>query len=72
MSGMALGIRKDADNNPIRAELFDISQGQAEGKLGWVELRLAKKQIADINSGSYINICDNDWCLDKAKEEEAL
>jgi hypothetical protein len=33
---------------------------------------LAKKEKADINSGSYINICYNDWCLDKAKEEEAI
>jgi hypothetical protein len=40
--------------------------------LGWVELKLAKKEIADINSGSYINICHNDWCLDKSKSEEAI
>jgi hypothetical protein len=42
----------------------------AEGSLGYVDLKLAKKEIADIDSGSYINICYDDWCLDKVKEEE--
>jgi hypothetical protein len=36
MSGMTLGIVKDSDDNPTKAELFDISEGKAEGKLGWV------------------------------------
>lgn len=69
MSGMTLGIRKDANDNPIKAELFDISEGEAENNLGWVELKLAKKEIAEINSDSYINICFDNWCLDKAKTE---
>ena len=68
MSGMTLGIKKDADGNPIKAELFDITEGTAEANLGYVDLRLAKKEIADVDSGSYINICEADWCLDKLKE----
>lgn len=35
-----------------------------------MDLRLAKKEIADIDSGSYVNICCDDWCLDKVKSEE--
>ena len=70
MSGMTLGIKKDAEGNPIKAELFDISEGTAEANLGYVDLRLAKKEIADIDSGSYVNICCDDWCLDKVKSEE--
>jgi hypothetical protein len=29
MSGMTLGIKKDGDGKPIKAELFDISEGTA-------------------------------------------
>lgn len=36
MSGMTLGIVKDGDDRPIRPELFDITDGSAESKLGWV------------------------------------
>ena len=71
MSGMTVGIKKDANDVPIKAELVDISEGVAESKLGWVDLKLAKKEKADINSDSYINICYNDWCLDKIKTEDA-
>ena len=39
-----------------------------EAQLGWVELKLAKKEVAEINSDSLINICYQDWCLDKAKD----
>jgi len=27
MSGMTLGIKKNSEGNPIKAELFDISEG---------------------------------------------
>jgi hypothetical protein len=40
-----------------------------EGNLGWVELKLAKKENADIESSSFINICIDDWCLDRQKDE---
>lgn len=40
--------------------------------MGSVELKLAKKEIADIDSGSYINICDNDWCLDQVNTEDVV
>ena len=72
MSGMTLGIKKDAEGKPIKAMLFDISEGTAENNLGYVDIRLAKKEVADIDSGSYINICDGDWCLDKVKSEIAI
>jgi hypothetical protein len=68
MSGMTLGIVKDNEGRPLRPQLIDISEGEAETKLGFVELKLAKKEKADINSGSLINICYNDWCLDKIKD----
>jgi len=41
MSGMTLGITLDSEGKPIKPELFDISEGDAD--LGWVELKLAKK-----------------------------
>ena len=69
---MTLGIKKDAEGKPIKAMLFDISEGTAENNLGYVDIRLAKKEVADIDSGSYINICDGDWCLDKVKSEAAI
>lgn len=72
MSGMTLGIKKDADGNPIKAELFDISEGTAENNLGYIDLRLAKKEIADIDSGSYVNICCDEYCLDKMKDEAEI
>jgi len=65
MSGMTLGITKDNEGNPSKAELFDISEGAAEGNLGWVELKLAKKEKKDIESDSFINICSGEWCLDR-------
>lgn len=71
MSGMTLGIRTDQDGKPVKPELFDISDGEAEAKLGWVELKLAKKEVAEINSDRLINICYKDWCLDKAKDTAA-
>jgi hypothetical protein len=71
MSGMTLGIVKDSEGRPEKPQLFDISDGEAEGKLSWVDLRLAKKEKADINSGSLINICHGEWCLDKLKEDTA-
>lgn len=70
MSGMTLGIVKDSEGNPVKAELFDISEGVAEGNLGWVELKLAKKENAEIQSKSFINICIDDWCLDRENDEE--
>lgn len=36
MSGMTLGISLDAEGRPVRPELFDITEGEAEGNLGWV------------------------------------
>lgn len=33
-----------------------------------MELKLAKKEKVDINSKSLINICLNQWCLDKVKD----
>lgn len=69
---MTLGIKKDADGNPIKAELFDISEGTAENNLGYIDLRLAKKEIADIDSGSYVNICCDEYCLDKMKDEAEI
>jgi hypothetical protein len=68
MSGMTLGISKDAEGRPIKPELFDITEGAAEANLGWVELKLAKKEKADINSSSLINIACGDWFLDKVKD----
>lgn len=44
MSGMTLGIVKDSQGRPLRPELFDITEGEAEGNLGWIELKLAKKE----------------------------
>ena len=72
MSGMTLGIKKDADGDPVKAMLFDISEGTAENNLGYVDIKLAKKEVADIDSGSYINISDGNWCLDKVKSEKAI
>jgi len=34
-----------------------------------VELKLAKKENAEIESNSFINICIDDWCLDRQKDE---
>lgn len=67
MSGMTLGISMDSEDRPVRPELFDITEGQAEGNLGWVQLKLAKKEKVDINSSSLINIALGDWFLDKVK-----
>lgn len=36
MSGMTLGISKDSDDKPIKPELFDITEGEADKNLGWV------------------------------------
>lgn len=72
MSGMTLGIKKNSDGNPIKAELFDISEGEVEGNLGYVELKLAKKENADIESNSFINICTDEWCLDRQKDEQFI
>ena len=69
---MTLGIKKDIDGNPIKAMLFDISEGTAENNLGFVDIKLAKKEVADIDSGSYINISDGNWCLDKVKSEGVI
>ena len=33
MSGMTLGISRDSEGNPQKAQLFDISEGVAEGNL---------------------------------------
>jgi hypothetical protein len=68
MSGMTLGITKDAQGKPIKPELFDITEGESEGNLGWVELKLAKKEKVEINSTSLINISFGEWCLDKVKD----
>ena len=46
---------------------MDISEGENEVKIGWVELKLAKKEKVDINSSSLINIAQGDWFLDKVK-----
>ena len=72
MSGMTLGIKTDSEGKPIKPQLFDISDGEAENNLGWVQLKLAKKEKAEINSFSLINICYQDWCLDKAKDSAAI
>lgn len=68
MSGMTLGISKDAEGKPLKPELFDITEGEADQNLGWVQLKLAKKEKVDINSKSLINIALDDWCLDKVKD----
>lgn len=68
MSGMTLGISKDAEGKPLKPELFDITEGQADQNLGWVQLKLAKKEKVEINSKSLINIAFGDWCLDKVKD----
>jgi hypothetical protein len=36
MSGMTLGISKDAEGKPLKPELFDITEGEADQNLGWV------------------------------------
>lgn len=69
MSGMTLGIVKDSQGRPLRPQLFDITEGEAEGNLGWIELKLAKKEKVEINSSSLINIAYGEWCLDKIKDQ---
>ena len=43
MSGMTLGVHKNEADEPQSAILMDISEGPDNCDLGYVELRLAKK-----------------------------
>lgn len=69
MSGMTLGFSKDADGQPTTARLYDISDGPGS-YLGYVDLKMAKKEGGEINSESFINICIGNYVLDLDNEEE--
>lgn len=71
MSGMTLGIANNEEGQPIYSKLIDISDG-SPAEIGWIDLKLAKKEGGVINSESFINICMGDYILDLAEgiEEE--
>ena len=77
MSGMTLGVEyikgPEGELIPHKPKLSDISEGKSSsesGKLGVIELKLAKKQGGIINSKSYINIISGKMCLDIAKDKD--
>ena len=56
MSGMVLGQEEGGDG-VRRAVLQDISEGKVEGKeVGYIEVKLAKKEGGEINSDSFVNL----------------
>lgn len=55
MSGMVLG-QQEGEDLTRRAVLQDISEGKGEGEIGYVEVKLAKKEGGEINSESFVNI----------------
>ena len=59
MSGMILG--QTIENEERVAVLIDISKGKQEGEeINYVDVRLAKKEGGEINSGSFVNIAWED------------
>jgi hypothetical protein len=57
MSGMVLG-QEEGEDATRRAALKDISEGKTEegAEVGYVEVKLAKKEGGEINSESFVNI----------------
>jgi hypothetical protein len=52
---MVLG-QEESEDLTRRAVLQDISEGKGEGQIGYVEVKLAKKEGGEINSESFVNI----------------
>jgi hypothetical protein len=72
MSGMVLGQEEGGDG-VRRAMLQDISEGKQEGgEIGYVEVKLAKKEGGVINSESFVNIAWGEELLETFDEEEGL
>lgn len=72
MSGMVLG-QQESEDGLRRATLQDISEGKTEGvEIGYVEVKLAKKEGGEINSESFVNIAWGEELLETHDEETSL
>jgi hypothetical protein len=60
MSGMVLG-KELSEDSMRRAVLQDISEGKVDdNEIGYIEVKLAKKEGGVINSESFVNIACGD------------